>query len=131
MPLKHTGPLVTGEVSTKAKVKTATSPPLDMSTAADYKAIMYTSTAITITAVKAYITETVTNNAQTVDVGVNGALTGIVSDQSVADKVKDTVNALTIASGSVAADKVVVASVHTSNASAGMCAIEIEYTEAA
>ena len=129
MSLIHTGPYVSGEITTQAKYKRAISPNLDLSTAADAVALFFTTTAITVTAVKAYMTETSTNNAQTVDVGINGTANSIVVAGSVANKAKDSVNTLTIASGAVAANKMVTAIVHQENASAGMCAICVEYTE--
>jgi len=129
MPLIHTGPYVSSELSDQAKIKRAISRTLDFSVADDTVAIMYTSTAITVTAVFAYITETVTNNAQTVNVGIPTSVNDIVAAGAVADLAADTVNELTIATAAVVADKVITARVLQENASDGEAMIAIEYTE--
>ena len=129
MSLVHTGPVVSSELSTTAKIKRAISRTLDFSTAADKTAILYTSTAITVTAVYAYITETFSNNAQTVDVGIPGAVDGIVAAGALATLVTDTVNVLVIAAGAVAAGSTIVARVKQNFADTGECMICIEYTE--
>lgn len=129
MGIFHTGPYVSSELSDEAKIKRAISRTLDTSVADDTVAILYTSTAITVTAVFAYITETVTNNAQTIDVGVPTGVNAIVAAGPVADLAADTVNELTIAAGAVAADEVITARVLQEFAGNGELMIAIEYTE--
>lgn len=129
MPLIHTGPYVSSELSDQAKIKRAIGRTLDFSTADDTVAIMYTSTAITITAVFAYITETVTNNAQTVNVGIPTGVNDIVAAGAMANLAADTVNELTIATAAVAADEVITARVLQEFAGTGEAMIAIEYTE--
>jgi len=129
MSLVHTGPYVSSELSSTAKIKRAVSRKLDFSTAADKSAILYTSKAITVTAVYAYIVETFTNNAQTVDVGISTSVDDIVAAGALATLVADTVNELTIVSGAVVAGSVITARVKQDFAGAGEAMIGIEYTE--
>lgn len=129
MSLVHTGPYISSELSSTAKIKRAVSRVLDLSTAADKAAILYTSKAITVTAAEAYMTKTSTDNAQTIDVGIPGAVDGIVAAGAVNNKTADTIVDLTIESGAVAADKVITARVKQEHASEGELMVCLEYTE--
>lgn len=129
MGLVHTGPIVSSELSSTAKIKRAVSRKLDTSTAADKTAILYTSKAITVTAAKGYMVETSTDNAQTIDVGISTSVDGIVAAGAVNNKTADDIVALTIASGAVVADSVITARVKQEHASAGELMVCLEYTE--
>ena len=115
--------------SAAGKIKRACSNVVSLIGAAAAVALMYTSTAITITAVKIYrITATVGDNC-TVDVGINGNDDAIVEAEAVAAGDIDTIVSATIALASVAAGKMVTASIHNVAGTSGTAVIAIEYYE--
>jgi hypothetical protein len=115
--------------STTSKLKRASSNVVSLIGADAAVALMYTSTAITITAVKIYrITATVGDNC-TVDVGINGNDDAIVEAAAVAAGNIDTIVSATIKLATVAAGKMVTASIHHVAGTSGTAVIAIEYHE--
>ena len=121
--------VTTAKLSAAAKIKRAHSNIVNLATIDAAVGILYTSTAITITAVNLYrITATVGTTGK-VDVGINGDDDAVVNAQEVASGLIDTVVPLTIAAGAVAAGKMVTASIETAVGTSGTATIEIEYYE--
>ena len=121
--------VTTAKLSAAAKIKRAHSNIVNLATIDAAVGILYTSTAITITAVNLYrITATVGTTGK-VDVGINGDDDSVVNAQEVASGLIDTVVPLTIAAGAVAAGKMVTASIETAVGTSGTATIEIEYYE--
>lgn len=115
--------------STTSKLKRASSNVVSLIGAGAAVALMYTSTAITITAVKIYrITATVGDNC-TVDVGINGNDDAIVEAAAVAAGNIDTIVGCTIKLATVAAGKMVTASIHNVAGTSGTAVVAIEYYE--
>lgn len=115
--------------STTSKLKRAISNVVDLASANAAVGLMYTSTAITITAVKIYrITATVGDNC-TVDVGINGNDDAIVEAEAVAAGLIDTIISATIALATVAAGKMITASIHHVAGTSGTAVVAIEYYE--
>lgn len=115
--------------SAAGKIKRASSNVVSLVGAGAAVALMYTSTAITVTAVKIYrITATVGANC-TVDVGINGNDDAIVEAEAVAAGDIDTIVSATIALAAVAAGKMVTASIHHVAGTSGTAVIAIEYYE--
>ena len=121
--------ITTAKLSAAAKIKRAHSNIVSLIAAAAAVGLLYTSTAITITAVKLYrITATVGDNC-TVDVGINADDDAIVAAQAVVAGDIDTLVACTIASADVAAGKMVTASIHNVAGTSGTAVVAIEYYE--
>jgi hypothetical protein len=115
--------------STTSKLKRASSNVVSLIGAGAAVALMYTSTAITVTSVKIYrITATVGDNC-TVDVGINGNDDAIVEAAAVAAGNIDTIVSATIKLATVAAGKMVTASIHHVAGTSGTAVIAIEYHE--
>lgn len=121
--------VTTAKLSTAAKIKRAHSNVINLATLHAAVGLLYTSTAIVITAVNLYrITATVGTTGK-VDVGVNGDDDAVVNAQEVAAALIDTVIPLTILAGAVDAGKMVTASIETAVGTSGTATIEIEYYE--
>jgi hypothetical protein len=115
--------------SAAGKIKRASSNVVSLIGADAAVALMYTSTAITITAVRIYrITATVGDNC-TVDVGINSNDDAIVEAAAVAAGNIDTIVSCTIALATVAAGKMVTASIHHVAGTSGTAVVAIEYYE--
>ncbi|AJP62055.1 hypothetical protein [ANMV-1 virus] len=115
--------------STTSKLKRAHSNIVNVASANAAVAILYTSTAITVTAVKIYrITATVGDNC-TIDVGINGNDDAIVEAAALAAGLIDTIVNATIKLATVEADKMVTASIHHVAGTSGTAVIAIEYYE--
>lgn len=121
--------VTTPKLSAAAQIKRAHSNVVDLASADAAVAVLYTSTAITITSVKLYrITATVGTTGK-VDVGINGDDNLIVVAKDVAEAAIDTVIDLTIAVGAVVAGKMVTASINTAVSTSGTAVVAIEYYE--
>ncbi len=121
--------VTTAKLSAAAKIKRAHSNVIDLAVLNAAVGLLYTSTAIVITAVNLYrITATVGTTGK-VDVGVNGDDDAVVNAQEVAAALIDTVIPLTILAGAVDAGKMVTASIETAVGTSGTATIEIEYYE--
>ena len=119
----------TDKLSAAAKIKRAHSNIVNLTSANAAVGIIYTSTPITVTAVKIYrITATVGNDC-TIDVGINGNDDAIVEAAAVAAAAIDTLVSATIKLATVAAGKMVTASIHHVAGSSGTAVIAIEYEE--
>jgi hypothetical protein len=115
--------------SAAGKLKRACSNIVDLTSGDAAIALMYTSTAITITAVRIYrITATVGDNC-TIDVGINGNDDAIVEAAAVAAGSIDTIVSATIKLATVAAGKMVTASIHHVAGTSGTAVVAIEYYE--
>lgn len=127
--LDRAGWCATAHLSPAAKIKRAHSNIVDLATLNAAVAILYTSTAITITLAKIYrITATVGTTGK-VDVGINGNDDAIVNAEAVAAGNIDTLVTCTILSGAVAAGKIVTASIETAAGTSGTAVVAIEYYE--
>ena len=115
--------------STTSKLKRASSNVVNLASAGAAVALMYTSTAITVTAVKIYrITATVGDNC-TIDVGINGNDNAVVEAAALAAGLIDTIVSATIKLATVAAGKMVTASIHHVAGTSGTVVVAIEYYE--
>lgn len=140
MPMIYTGPVSTIQLATQQKVKRAVSGYIDTNAApgagglpTNISAIMYTSTAISVTAINFYTVEAIVGANLKLDVGING------DDNAIADGAPlaaigavliDQVTALAInGSASVAAGKVITASVNVADGTSGTIQVAIEYVE--
>ena len=121
--------VTTPKLSAAAKIKRAHSNIVNLASLDAAVAVLYTSTAITITAVKLYRITATVGTTGAVDVGINGDDDSIVDAQAVAAGDIDTLLACTIASASVAAGKMVTASIETAVGTSGTAVIAIEYYE--
>ena len=121
--------VTTAKQSAAGKIKRAHSNIVDLTSANAAVALLYTSTAITVTAVELYRITASVGTLCTVDVGINGDDNAIVVAQAVAAGNIDTILACTIASASVAAGKMVTASIHHVIGTSGKAVIAIEYYE--
>jgi hypothetical protein len=116
--------------SAAGKIKRAKSNKLDTNVQHEAAGILYTTTAITITKVIAYLTTVLLAGNLKLDVGINGDDDAIVDAAALSDKANDSVQVLTIASGAVAAGKMVTASVETASGDASQTIlVAIEYYE--
>lgn len=130
MPIIHTGAYPTGMLSPQQKIKRAVSGYIDTNSAGDISPLMYTSTAITVTAVNFYVVDAIQNTAFKLDVGVNADDDAIVSADATGATAADTVVTATInASASVVATKLITASVETADGTGGTIMVTIEYEE--
>ena len=121
--------ITTAKQSTASKIKRTHSNVVSLIGADAAVALMYTSTAITITVVKIYrITATVGNDC-TVDLGINGDDDAIIAADAVAAGDIDTLVACTLDSAAVAAGKMVTASIHHVAGTSGTAVVAIEYYE--
>lgn len=121
--------VTTAKLSAAAKIKRAHSNVVNLASANAAVGILYTSTAIVITTVQLYrISATVGTNGA-VDVGINADDDAIVDAQAVAAGNIDTLLDCTIASGAVAAGKMVTASIQTVVGTSGTAVFAIEYYE--
>ena len=121
--------VTTAKLSAAAKIKRAKSNVIDLATLDAAVALIYTSTAITITAVKLYRITATVGTTGAVDVGINADDDAVVNAQAVAAGDIDTLLGCTIAAGAVAAGKMVTASVETAVGTSGTAVIAIEYHE--
>ena len=129
--LDRAGWCVTSHLSTAAKIKRACSNKIDTNVQHEAGALLYTTTAITITKVVVYATTTIAAGNLAVDVGINGDDNAIVSGAAISDVANDSVTNLTIVGASVAAGKMVTVSVKTASGDASQTfAVAIEYNEA-
>ena len=121
--------VTTAKQSTASKIKRASSNVVSLIGADAAVALLYTSTAITVTAVKIYrITATVGDNC-TVDVGINANDDAIVEAAAVVAGNIDTIISATIKLAAVAAGKMVTASIHHVAGTSGTAVVAIEYYE--
>lgn len=127
--LDHSGWLETMHLKAAPKIKRAHSNIVNLATLNSVVAVMYTSTAITINKVYLYRTTATVGTTGAIDVGINGDDDCIVDAQATAATVLDTLTECTIASGAVAAGKMVTASIETAVGTSGTAVIAIEYTE--
>ena len=121
--------VTTAKLSAAAKIKRASSNIVNLASADAAVALLYTSTAITITAVKIYLITAAVGTLCTVDVGINGNDNAIVEAQAVAAGDIDTIVGCTITLAAVAAGKMVTASIHHVIGTSGTAVVAIEYTE--
>jgi len=122
--------VTTTKLSAAAKLKRACSNQLATNTQHAAAGLLYTTTAITITKVVAYATTVISAGNLKVEVGTNGDDDAVVNEAAISDKALDSVTVLTIASGAVAANKMVTATVHTASGDASETVlIAIEYYE--
>ena len=121
--------VTTAKLSAAAKIKRASSNVVNLASVGATVGLLYTSTAITITAVKLYRITATAGTTGKVDVGINGDDDSVVNAQEVAEALIDTVISLTIAAGAVAAGKMVTASIETAVGTSGTAVIAIEYVE--
>ena len=133
MPQIHTGAIPTGMLSPQMKIKRAVSGYIDTDAAAvplNISPIMYTSTAITITAVNVYVVDQIQGAGFQLDVGINADDDAIVDAQAIGATAADEVVAGVInGSASVAAGKVITASTETQDGTGGTIQVSIDYTE--
>lgn len=127
--LDKAGWCVTAHLSPAAKIKRAHSNIVNLASLDAAVAVLYTSTPITVTAVELYRITATVGTTGAVDVGINGDDDAIVNAQAVAAGSIDTLLACTIASASVAAGKMVTASIETAVGTSGTAVIAIEYYE--
>ena len=127
--LDKAGWLVTAHLSPAAKIKRAKSNIVDLTSAGATVGILYTSTAITITAVQLYRITATVGTTGAVNVGINGDDGAVVNAQAVAAGLIDTLLECTIAAGAVAAGKMVTASIETVVGTSGTAVVAIEYYE--
>ena len=113
----------------RTRLKRACSNIVDLTSGNAAVALLYTSTAIEITAVKIYRITASVGTLCTVDVGINGDDDAIVEAAAVAAGNIDTLVACTIKLASVAAGKMVTASIHHVISTSGTAVIAIEYYE--
>ena len=136
MPVIHTGLVSTIQLGTQQKTKRAVSGYIDTNAGAvptNISAIMYTSTAITVTAINFYVVDAIVGVNLKLDVGINGndnaiadgnplaAIGAVAADQVVALAINGT--------ALVAADSVITASVMTADGTSGTVQVAIEYVE--
>lgn len=122
--------ITTAKQSAAGKLKRAKSNKLDTNVQHEAAGILYTTTAITITKVVAYLTTVLLAGDLKLDVGINGDDDAIVNAAALSDKANDSVQVLTIASGAVAAGKMVTASIETASGDASQTIlVAIEYYE--
>jgi len=121
--------VTTAKLSTAAKIKRAKSNVVSLIGADAAVALMYTSTAIVVTAVKIYRITATVGTLCTVDVGINGNDDAIVEAEAVAAGDIDTIVSCTIALATVAAGKMVTASIHHVAGTSGDAVVAIEYYE--
>ena len=121
--------VTTPKLSAAAKIKRAHSNVVSLIGAGATVGLLYTSTAIIVTAAQIYrITATVGDNCA-VDVGINADDDAIVDAEAVAAGDADTLVPCTIAAGAVAAGKMVTASIETVAGTSGTAVVAIEYYE--
>lgn len=120
---------VTNHLSPAAKIKRAHSNIVNLTSANAAVGIIFTSTAITVTLVKLYRITATVGTTGAIDVGINGDDNAIVAAQAVAAGNIDTILDCTIASGAVAAGKMVTASIQAVVGTSGTAVIAIEYYE--
>jgi len=127
--LDRAGWLVTAHLSPAAKIKRAHSNIVDLTSANAAVGILYTSTAITITAIQLYRITATVGTTGAIDVGINGDDDAVVNAQAVAAGLIDTLLECTIADGDVAAGKIVTASIESVVGTSGTAVVAIEYYE--
>lgn len=127
MVLIRTGPILSSELSSSAKIKRAVSQDLDVS-AGNVNALFYTSTAVTVLAARAYVTKVVSTNAQTIDIGITGNPDSVVKDASIQTQATDAVVTLALTGTAIAADELVIATISTAAGTGNVIAC-IEYRE--
>lgn len=111
------------------KIKRAHSNIVNLATLNAAVAVMYTSTAITVDKVFLYRPTATVGTTGAIDVGINGDDDCIVNAQATAAALIDTLTECTIASGAVAAGKMITSSIETAVGTSGTGVIAIEYTE--
>lgn len=127
--LDKSGWLETMHMKDAPKIKRAHSNIVNLATLNSAVAVMYTSTAITIDKVYLYRPTATVGTTGAIDVGINGDDDCIVNAQATAAALIDTLLECTIASGSVAAGKMVTASIETAVGTSGTGVIAVEYIE--
>lgn len=121
--------LKTEHMKDAPKMKRACSNILDLTAANSVVGIIYTSTAITISRIILYRITATVGTTGAVDVGIDGDDDAIINAHAIAAGLIDTAIQLSVSDGSVAADKVVTASVETVVGTSGTVIFCIEYTE--
>jgi hypothetical protein len=121
--------ITTAKLSAAGKIKRACSNVFDLTAAGANVGLLYTSTAITITAVQMYRITATVGTSGAIDVGINADDDAVVSAQAVAAGNIDTLLECTIAAGAVAAGKMVTASIETVVGTSGTAVVAIEYYE--
>ena len=129
MPQVHTGGLTPGMLSGPAKIKRACSEVLDANSLNDIAAIVHTTTAITVTAIRMYSVAGATGGALAMDVGINGSVNSIAAAVATGATVTEDVDTIAIGTAAVAASKTIVAKVQTADGAAGEVQVMIEYVE--
>lgn len=127
--LDRAGWCVTAHLSPAAKIKRACSNIVNLASANAAVALLYTSTAIVITAVQLYRITATVGTSGAIDVGINGDDDAVVDAQAVAAGNIDTLLECTITAGAVAAGKMVTASVQAVVGTSGTAVMAIEYYE--
>ena len=121
--------VTTAKLSAAAKIKRASSNVVDLTSANAAVGLMYTSTAIVVTSVKVYRITAAVGTLCTVDVGINGNDDAIVEAVAVPAALIDTIVSATIKLATVAAGKMVTASIHHVIGTSGTAVVAIEYYE--
>ena len=121
--------VTTEKQSAAGKIKRAHSNIVDLTSAGATVGLLYTSTAITITAVQLYRITATVGTSGAIDVGIDGDADAVVDAQAVAAAAIDTLLECTIASGAVAAGKMVTASIESVVGTSGKAVVAIEYYE--
>jgi len=112
------------------RIKRAHSNKLDTNVQHAAAGLFYTTRAITVTKVIAYACTTIAAGDMILDVGINGDDNAIVNGAAITGKDNDSVTVLTIAGASVAANKMVTASVKTASGDASQSVVvAMEYYE--
>lgn len=130
MSVIHTGAIPTGMLSPQMQIKRAVSGYIDTNVAGDISPLLYTSVGIIVTAVNFYVVDAIVGGNFKLDVGINADDDAIVSaDATGATAADEVVEATINGSASVAAGKVITASVETADGTSGTIQVSIEYKE--
>lgn len=132
MSIIHTGAIPTGQLSSQMQIKRAVSGYIDTQVATQptgFSPILYTSTAIVITAINLYVVDAIVGALFKLDVGVNADTDANVDAFGILATAADEVVPVTIGVATVAAGKVLLASTETICGTSGTAMIAIEYRE--
>lgn len=132
MPIIHTGAIPTGQLSSQMQIKRAVSGYIDTNDAtqpAGFSPILYTSTAIVLTAINLYVVDEIQGAGYKLDVGINADTDANVDAFVIAATVADEVVPVTIGVATVAAGKVLLASTETVDGTGGTVMVATEYRE--
>lgn len=121
--------LTTKHMKDAPKIKRACSNIVNLATLNEAVGLCYTTTAITVTSAILYRITATVGTTGAIDIGINGDDDCIINAAAVAAGSIDTVLMGTIASGAVAAGKMITASVETAVGTSGTAVLCIEYVE--